>query len=245
LFKSFQNNRRSNGFNGFPSLNFQMNNEAYGFSGCSFWLDAAYGLNTQTDLAAVSSWRDKIRGIEFTQNTVANQCTWKNSLLAFNNLPAIFIALDNKFMTTTQPIGISSNFTIAVIGQRTAVLDQIHVLLNASLGTTYITDTLVWGGNFSANTTGIGLYSGFAQKIVSTVEDTNPHIAVLTNTEIAIDGVQVATGSVSSFGPIQALGYNNIVGSFGGYVGEIIIWGGVRHDAVSVCNAINQKYAIY
>jgi hypothetical protein len=251
MFKGFQKGQQ---FKGFPALNFQMNNEAYGFSGCTLWLDAAYGLNTQTDGASISSWQSRIGETTFIQKTAGNQFSYEDSLLAFNNYPAILSNTGARFMTSNNSIGLSNNFTIAFVVQRTSAIQQANVICHGNLDNISLsaTDWFGAGGNFTASITGYGFYNSIAgavAKIVSTNEDSNAHIVIITNNTLCIDGVNVVTsGNAIPFGSINCLGYNNSNAPWGGYLGEMLIYSNNKlsdSDCIQLSDRLNQKYAIY
>jgi hypothetical protein len=245
MFKGFQNTSRSNGFNGFPALNFQMNNEAYGFSGCTFWLDAAYGTNTQTDLAAVSLWQPKI-GSVLTQATASSQPRYRTSVLSgFNAVE--FTAGGTKFIRSTSNFQTNNNSTVAFVAT---------LLANLTLSSALITNagaaaqSVLLGGT-SANVTGIGVYTGSngaTTLLKSTIENTSNHIVVITKTAIIIDGAVNVTGSFNPDYYWNTIGADQ-VGYFHAtcYVSEIVILNKYLDDtqAVTLSDRLNSKYAIY
>jgi len=239
MFKGFQNTNRNGQFKGFPNLNFQMNNEAYGFSGCTFWLDAAYGLSTQTDLAAVSSWRDRIKGIEFVQATAGNQPRLISSDANFNNYPSIDMAWSTN-RNLVSATGLLARGSIACV-LRAGTIDNKMMIFLAS-GSTI--QQFYNGGNSSAAITGLGVYDNVTPIMITTIEDTLPHIIIITGTEIVIDGVQQVTGSWA-----QTINYNTIGSSTarGNAIAEIFKFD-VQFssaDCITLSDNINSKYAIY
>ena len=116
MFKGFQNT--SSQFKGFPHLNFQMNNEAYGFSGCTHWLDAGFGLDTQTDLSAITQWNDKVGASKWVQLTAGNQPRLRLADASFNNLPTIdFYSNTRRLTDSLYGIDQSNLFTIAIVAK--------------------------------------------------------------------------------------------------------------------------------
>jgi hypothetical protein len=245
MFKGFQGKSRQ--FNGFPNLNFQANNEAYGFSGCTFWLDAAYGLNTQTDLAAVSSWIDKISGISFNQTTAANQPRFILSTSSLNNLPSVeFQTSSARFMTSNNIVGINNILTIFVV-YKINLLNNYNIL--AFNSSSFTPGSLQLANNSSVNN-GFGIYDGSnanTKVIGDTVKDTNAHIAILTNNTITKDGNLVATTNwFPKFG-INILGQNSATNSVQSYIAEFGIYN-KELDTTQIAqlsSRINSKYAIY
>jgi hypothetical protein len=248
MFKGFSDSSRNKEFHGFPNLNFQMNNEAYGFSGCTFWLSSESGLSTQTDNTLLTSWVDKISNIRFLQSTAGNQFTYFSAIPAFNNYPAVFFGVGSKFMTTIRPAGFNSSWTLVGVGQRTGPLEQVHIVAHSGGTTNSINsgghDHWGFGGSFNASQTGIGLYNTTNIRLIgSTVEDTSAHIFVINNKECVVDGVRYDVGNVRAPAAINALGYNNGAQNFG-YLTDLIIYAQTI-DGITLCDRINSKYAIY
>lgn len=242
MFKGFQD--KSKQFHGFPNLNFQMNNEAYGFSGCTFWLDAAYGLNTQTDLAAVSSWKDRISGINFEQATAGNQPRLVVADANFNNLPSIDFDVAAKVLVSSVGIGFG-NHTIAFIA-KVNVAQSANCIFSQNENAS----SNIYLGGTTAGITGIGVYNT-ATSLIGTpsIENTSTHIAAITTTEIVVDGVQNTTGNW-----IPGVSYNTIgrgttttSANLRGRVSEIIIFKRKlsSDELITLSTNINSKYAIY
>jgi hypothetical protein len=243
MFKGFSDSSRNKEFHGFPNLNFQMNNEAYGFSGCTFWLDAAYGLNTQTNLAAVTEWNDKIINIKFTQSTAANQPVYLTSVAEFNNYPAIHFVDTTDFMSSNL---FGSGVTYAIVAKVNLISAGGNVLLTTSVASV---NSISLAGD-DPDIVGIGIYGagGLGASLMNTtIEDTNPHIIIITPTEIVVDGVQSATSSGVALSGFNTLGGANTSRRILGYVGEIICFD--KHfnsqECITLSTNINSKYAIY
>jgi hypothetical protein len=241
MFKGFSDSSRNQEFHGFPNLNFQMNNEAYGFSGCSFWLDAAYGLNTQTNLGAVSSWKDRIRSIDFKQATAGNQPRLVTSLASFNNLPAIDAGQTNtRTLTADVTLALGSSFTLCIVHQEV----QQSSIRNVVLGVT-------GNNNFHfcsrVATSNAGFYSTNTPLLQSTVRDFNPHIYIITNNRIIIDGVDDVQGTLSPTASFDTIGSSGGGTCHKGYVGEIFILDQelTSVQCVELSSRLNSKYAIY
>jgi hypothetical protein len=229
MFKGFQSTRQ---FRSFPSANYQMNNQAYGFSGCTFWLDAEYGTNTQTNGANVSLWTDKISGISFTQSTVGSQPTYVTSLASFNNNPAIFFSAK----TMSYPNLIGNFYTVVFVVQNVT-----NGVINQFLGDSS-TNNVWFNGGTAAGYDGFGIRrNGSVQVASSYGEDLNAHIAVFNPSYIVVDGAvrSTATSTLS--------GFSNFHSTHQYYISNFICYNVnyTSSQAIEICNNINTKYAIY
>jgi hypothetical protein len=239
MFKGFQKGQQ---FKGFPALNFQMNNEAYGFSGCTFWLDAAYGLNTQTNLAAVSNWTDKISNRLFTQSTAANQPRFISSELNFNNYPVVEF-LGARHIVANSSIGVK-DVTISFIAKVNITSTQQNVLFGNNTSNSGANGHILMR---QASVGGIGVYNGNSAILNSGVIDTSTHIVVITNNEIVVDGVSKITGNWIPAVSLDSININNGNSGLQGMVAEIIIYNRKlsSSEMIILSNNINTKYAIY
>lgn len=250
MFKGFQSKSRQ--FNGFPNLNFQVNNEAYGFSGCTFWLDAAYGTNTQTNLAAVSTWQSKIGGIIFTQETAANQPRFILSDSTFNNLSVIQFQDGGRKLYNNNGIGIN-NFSntiawVAKVDTETAINNiagPITVFSNA--GFTQSGNNTV-GPQSPGWLNGNGSFYG----VSGTYRTTSTLIVVLTTSHIIINGINQTTTSTLPVGfNIECIGGSRAVSSTTtsliGKIGEFLIFNTKfsQNECETLSSLLNSKYAIY
>lgn len=225
-------------------------NYAYGFGGCLLWMDASSFVNNgnPVDGVAVTSWASKLaNGIVFTQSNASNQFNFKSSIAALNNLPSIQTNGSQRFMVSNQTVS-ALNFTLVFVGQRTGAVDQANVICQdiGSGGSLASRNWFGAGGNFTAALTGYGYYNSIAGAtayLASTNEDANPHIVVINNSQIVIDGAVVASGSITVGMAINGLGYNNIK-SLDGYISELILYNN-QIDALTICSVLNNKYAIY
>ena len=249
MFKNFQDTSRSQQFSGFPNLNFQMNNEAYGFSGCTFWLDAAYGLNTQTDLAAVSRWVDRVRNIPFEQATAGNQPRLQAADVNFNNFPSVDFNSNARRLQAGQTFGMPMAVTIVIIGNR----DSANTRNTALASSTTNNNEITFGGT-QVGVTGIGVYNAASPVITSSIEDTAPHIALISSgtgdAEIVVDCVSQVTGTWLPAVSYDSIGQSPSVGTATGFIGkiaEIIIFNNKLSsvDMIRLSGNINSKYAIY
>lgn len=231
----------------FAKNQLRRNEYAYGFGGVTFWLDADYGLNTQTNLGAVSYWRDKIRGILFEQATAGNQPRLIVSDADFNNLPSVEFQSTGRNLQAIQANAITKDFTLVAIYKMNTITTQNNLLCeNFSQGTA----NRVSLGGTSTGYTGFGVYSGTGSapsaSLASSVEDTAPHIAILTSSEIVIDGVQVATGSCELTSNLNTLGGGSNQG-INGKLPELIIYSQklTSTQCIQLSDNLNSKYAIY
>jgi hypothetical protein len=255
MFKNFQDTSRSQLFKGFPNLNFQMNNEAYGFSGCTFWLDAAYGLNTQTNLAAVSKWIERIKGLSYEQLTGANQPRLLVADPNFNNLPTVDFSADAARKMETQfgdatGLDVPTNFTIAVIAKY-GTLNGRNCVIGNRLSTAGTNTAISFGGTQSG-INGVTVETDTATiRMTGTTESTTPKIAIITNTELVVNGVQEASTTAFNFDRIlnQLGSSRDSVTSFTlrGQIAEIVVFASRFSSAncIELSTRINSKYAIY
>jgi len=218
--KGFQDTSRSQLFRGFPNLNFQMNNEAYGFSGCTFWLDAAYGLNTQTDLAAVSKWVDRIRGISFEQATAGNQPRLLTANANFNNLPTVEFNDTARRMASSQFV--TNGGTIAFIANYNTLNTTRNVLIGTDLANT---DTIVMASTI-ADVNGVAVTNGTNVRISGTTESTTVKIVVLTDSFVYVNGAQEASTSFDFEDGFNQIGSSISTNANGltGNIAEILIF---------------------
>jgi hypothetical protein len=246
MFKSFQNTSRSQLFKGFPNLNFQMNNEAYGFSGCTFWLDAAYGLNTQTDGASIAIWIEKIRSRIYIQSTAGNQPRLRASDANYNNNPTIQFFDNLRFINTTNGFIPPSSYTIAIVG-------GINYGLAGS-------ENVIWGNSISFNNSVMLGGSNASAKIgirvagtfnTGTINDFNPHIVILSSQNgIYVDGVLDKSTTLARFTEVLnqvGRGWNTTTNAGLCDVAEIISfdYSLSATESIELSDRLNQKYAIY
>ena len=248
MYKGFHDTSKGSEFKGFPNLNFQMNNSAYGFSGLIFWLDAAFGLNTQVNGAGVSSWKEITRGLNFTQPTVASQPLYRSSEATMNNLPCVDFVDSGKFMTGSDFIGVSNFTTIAFVIKVNSILSagsRNLFLANGSGGRN------IYLGGGDAAIDGIGIYDVNVTVIKSAIEDTLPHIVVIKfgsgDAEIVIDGVSRVTGTCLGLTNPKDIGTGNSANTLVAKVAEILFYNQKLSsaDCIRLCNNLNAKYAIY
>jgi len=241
MFKSFKTNR--NHFNTFPNLNFQMNSEAYGFSGCNFWLDAAYGLNTQTDLAAVTKWTDRIMGFSFLQATAANQPRLVSSSASYNNLPVVDFYSNARFMQSPTFLN-GTNVTYAIVANYDSLNDR-----NGILGNSIIVNGIGFGGSIAA-ITGFFITNNETTYFQGTTDSSSVKIIIATPNQILVNGVSEATGTNNVYnGPIDLIGRyaNSTARALIGKIAEVIIFNNILDSTkvLQLSDRLNSKYAIY
>lgn len=237
MFKGF-NNRQQHSF---PNINFGGNyGQAYNFSRCLLWLDAAYGTSTVVNGANVSSWVDKINGVTYSQGTAGSQPTYVASDLSFNNLPALnFSGFRLMFGSNTFGLG---SLTHAIIVRATSVLAVAH---NIILGEGQFAG---FGGlGNAAAATGYGYYSSSTAFTKTNIEDTAMHIIVANRNFIIIDGVNQTSQTSATTLLFSAIGSSN--GNFGtnSVIGEILLYDYLMSetDAIQLSANINAKYLKY
>jgi hypothetical protein len=247
MFKSYQDTSSADQFKGFPNLNFQGSNSAYGFSGVSFWLDAAFGLNTQTNLGAVSRWQQRVGGGVFEQATAGNQPRLILSDANYNNFPSVEAQDSARFMDAVNGIPFNPNITIAVISKVNTQTGEVHVITNG--GASSIVSGVIDGGT-SAGFTGFGIRPNQSlPSIQGTTETTTARIKIVTGTNVIVNGVNETTGLIGS----QISNMNRIFRLDGalrqmiGTIAEIIAfnYSMTSTDAIALSDRINQKYALY
>jgi hypothetical protein len=245
MFKGF-NNRQQHGF---PNLIFRGDISAYGFGGVSFWLDAAFGLNTQTNLGGVSYWMPRVGASPFIQNTAGNQPRLILNDANYNNFPSVesFGIQSARRMDAVYGLRINPQITVAVVS-KVNTIETINGIIGTQFSTSF--PTLVDGGT-NANYNGFGFFSNVTTPILQgTTESTNPRIKILTSTDIIINGVVETTGSLGTQAieltrlfMASGVASTNMVGS----IAEIITfdYSMTQAQAQQLSSNINSKYAIY
>jgi hypothetical protein len=232
-----------------------MNNEAYGFSGCTFWLDAAYGVPTLTDGATISSWIERIKGIRFLQTTGANQPVFRLSDSNFNNFPSVdFLTGAPVMQTNSDVIPSSEEYTYWAVFKHNGIIAGGQTIFSKYNTPVTTSAFMVIGGNFSA-VLGIGWRS--AMDTVQTqpywgsnVEDTSPHIAIWTNERVYVDGLEFTfTPTYTIQGGWNTIGYS--IGTPGRNLCARLAEVGIlsyklnSSECLRLSNNINAKYSIY
>jgi hypothetical protein len=233
MFKGF-NNRQQNGF---TNLNFNGDYSAYGQSGCNFWLRADFGLNTQTNLGAVSLWQDYVSGFRFEQTTAGNQPRLLTLSASYNNFPAVEFQDTARFMTLIND-SISLR-TIAFISNYDTI-NQRNVLIQGG-------GVAVELGGTNAGINGVSLLSNnITLRSSGTTENTNVKICVISRNIIMVNGVVENSSTFdidSSFTQISTAGTSSLRGKIGEIIGFSTSLN--QDQALELSNNINAKYVIY
>ena len=239
MFKGF-NNRQQNGF---PNINFGGNyGQAYNFSRCLLWLDAAYGTSTVVNGANVSSWIDKINGVQYTQVTAVNQPTYVASDANFNNFPTVnFGTGTQRFMVGSSTFGLGS-LTHAIIVRSTSVTSNSSNLIIGNGITAGFS-----GGGATAAATGYGFYSGNSGFTRSSIEDTAMHIVIANRNYVIVDGINQTSSTSSTTFNFSFLGSSEINNLPSFIVSEILLYDYLMSetDAIQLSSNINAKYLKY
>lgn len=247
-FKHFPENR----FKHFPTGKLQGTLKPYGYTGCFCWFDPAFGITRSG--TSISFWFDRLRDFAMSQTTAVDQPSFVAALAQFNNHPAVSFVAGTTFMSVS-PIPTGPNMTIAfVVFPTFANAVGNNFLSNGGPGTGGIHKIFVQGN--AVNNVGTGVYNGVSSPVtqirVSTFKANSPQIVVITagnNANVIVNGVAYTAGS---WQPSVAYNYmGGINGStnhdLSSYVGEILFFNRSFSDveAIALCNAINEKYAIY
>jgi hypothetical protein len=239
MFKGF-NNRQQHSF---PNINFGGNyGQAYNFSRCLLWLDAAYGTSTVVNGANVSSWVDKINGVQYTQATAGNQPTYVASDASFNNFPTINFGNNNSRRLAGNSAFALGRSTLALIVRNTAI--------NAITNSLIIGDgvqTGFSGGGSNANITGFGYYLSSTPFTRSNVEDTNMHIVLSNVNFIIVDGVNQTSATSTFAQDFSFIGSTNGGSTPNCIISEILIYDYLMSEteAIQLSSNINAKYLKY
>jgi hypothetical protein len=221
---------------------------AYGFGGVLFWLDASYGLNTSTNLGAVSIWNDRVSNWSFIQSTAGNQPRLITSNASFNNYPTIDFYTTARFMDSNRGgLPLSKSTTLIFVAKYDTINGRNAVLANSTnSGTIGLGGTGV-GANgvyYSDVATGNIIASG-------TTNSTTTKIVVMTNSQIVVNGTQEYSGTISLFPDWScdrlarraAFTANQLLG----HIAEIIFLDAklTSEECLRISDNINSKYAIY
>ena len=265
MFKGFQDTSRSPMFRGFPNLNFQMNNERFGLSGAAFDLNPLINkISSNADGASISYWTDDIGGYKYIQDAAASQPIYDASDANFNNLPVVGFnsttTVCNLTVTTGAGIGISKASSIlCVVYQRAALAAGTNRVARITWGTDLtaaVGQGFLYDAQNAALTGKIGMNytngSANSALLTNTGYDANPHIVLINNEKICVDGA-IATNSDN------AGNYSTTAYRFGGVnsgtqsghfiLARFIVWEGYGQQndlfLTGLSDIINQTYAIY
>ena len=247
MFKSFQDTSALQQFHSFPNLNMQQATSAYGFSGVTFWLDAAYGLNTQTNLGAVSSWQQRVGGGTFVQATAGAQPRLILNDANYNNLPSVEAQDNARIMLSDSNLGLkyNGNNTVAVISK----VNTVNTV-NGIIGRNDAAGFGIIDGGSAGGVNGFGHVFNGSVVLQGTTETTNSRIKIITNTNVIINGINQSTGtntnSYSEYFQLFRTASGNVANLIGS-IAEIIAFGYsmTSDEAIALSNNLNQKYAIY
>lgn len=245
MFKGFQDTSALQQFHGFPNLNMQQATSAYGFSGVTFWLDAAYGLNTQTNLGAVSRWQARVGNATFEQATAGNQPRLILNDANYNNLPSVEAQDSARFMDATIGSGLrynAQNITVAVISKVNTALG-LNVLISDTNNNAF------FDGGTNVGNNGFGYLAGGTIQIQGNTESLNSRIKIIAGNNIIVNGVNETTGNAgTSFLELRRIfRLGASTAQLQGSIAEIIAFGYsmTSDEAIALSDRINQKYAIY
>jgi hypothetical protein len=181
-----------------PSNKTRRSKYAFGFGGCILDLDPAYGTNTKTNGALVSSWIDQAIGMPFVNS--AGLPSYVSSDANYNNNPSLSFGTSGRLVANT-PVGIHGGFTILAVA-KVDIFQNRNTAFDDAGGTEV---GLLMAGN-NVGVSGIGYYRGSVADVVGTTEDTAAHIVVITPTSIWVDGVKEGTSSPFKANSIARVG---------------------------------------
>jgi hypothetical protein len=245
MFKGYQDTSNQSQFKGFPNLNMQGAVSAYGFSGVSFWLDAAYGLNTQTNLGAVSSWQQRVGGGTFTQGTAGSQPRLILSDANYNGYPSVEAVDGQRFMITSNGLRLNVNGITLVVVSKINTATQGNSIIGNDV------QNYIWDGGTAAGFVGFGFRTANINRLQGNTETTNPRIKILTgNNIIIVNGTnETVSGTIGDVSIEFTRLFNILAGSVAyiGTIAEIIAfpYSMTSTDAIALSDRINQKYALY
>jgi hypothetical protein len=229
-----------------PRNGIRPTNYLYGFTQPYFHLNAAIGLDTNTNLGAVGSWTDQINNIEWTQGTAGNKPRLVLSDARYNNLPVVQFQDNARRMNSIYGFSFPQNATVAFIANYDTINTNNAVMgaLSISLSQRFILGGTATGANGPAIINDSGTYFS------GTTEDTGVKICVMTYSNIMVNGVVEWSGTVTpSLSPLFVLGgfrtltTNGLIGS----LAEFIAYNQQLSttDMLILSDNINSKYAIY
>jgi len=247
MLKGFQDTSSQSQFKGFPNLNFQQSNSAYGYSGVSIWFDAAFGLNTQTNLGAVSRWQSRVGNAIFEQATASFQPRLVLNDANYNNFPSVEAQSNVRFLQSESGRGIkyNGNNTIVVVSKVNTSNNSNAIFGNNTSSLFGIID----GGN-DAGYNGFGMVVNTSVILQGTTETSTARIKIITNTDVIVNGSVDTTGTntknvydfINIFRNANSSQHNLI-----GTIAEIIVfnYSMTSTEAIDLSNRLNTKYAIY
>jgi hypothetical protein len=237
-------------------------NYAYGFGNCKYWLDASLGLNTNTNLAAVDSWVEKINGINYVQATGANQPRFILSDAAFNNYPVIEFYSNARFLAAVKGYPVGPYDTLVLVYQKTSSITGSSRESIFGDGNTGVNAGFHLVSNTSTSGVSTNYFGWTAQgrQITSAayyaessgaVNNLNSQIIVLSGLKFFVDGVELSGSYIGSFpwAGFEFFRFNSngatLCSTF--KLADLVIYNGVLSsvDGVKLSDNINSKYSIY
>jgi hypothetical protein len=246
MFKDFSN---TNQFKGFPSINFGMNKEAYGFSNVVYRFSSEFGIEVQNDNDPIERWMSIYGHVLASQPTLAQRPRFKVSNPLFNNFPTVNFHDNARNMLLSK--GVSNNETMLVI----ANMDTINSDWNAVLSNNVASNSwnVILGGG-RAEIVGAGYYvdTGTTNLLIGTSEITTPQILIITKTHVMVNGVLETTGTAPDI--LNRTIFNQIGRSFSytstaliGNIADIVSYGTklTLDQMYILSDTVNNKFLIY
>lgn len=228
-----------------PANGIRPTNYAYGFGGCLVWMEPDFGTNTQSNLAAVNSWKSRFNNFDFVQASAGNQPRFISSDPAYNNYPVVEFQDQNRFLRLT-PTG------NRIAGINTVAFVANYNNLNAGRNTLFgdiatINGNGVGLGGGTAGINGVFLRSSFLTTS-GTTENTNVKIGVVSENLIMVNGVVENTSPNLFNFAFDSIGQMfNAGNAIDGKAALILAFNSVftASQALQLSSNINSKYAIY
>lgn len=214
-------------------------NYKYGFSGCYFDLDARFGTNTKTDLAAISSWSDQIAGVSYTHATAGNQPRYIAADSNFNNFPSIQRQTSARWLGSINGVGIRQGFTLVYVGKVDTNNGANSCLENnPTLGGS--------AGDIILALTPTVLLGSDAADLTTAIDNTSPFILVANTNELWINGVQQVTGNIKLTRTINTLGRNGSGSNDVGRTTRLMLFEGIGGSSFAqLSDNVNKDYLAY
>jgi hypothetical protein len=247
MLNGFSKNRQ---FNGFPKKGFGNGSAQWNGIPCAFWLDAGQAVDNPANLGRVGAWIDVISGTRWIQTVVASQPQYLTSDSAFNNRPVINNDTGGRHFNNIESQSIlrtgRENF-FAIVVQATAANGRGIVLTQGTLNGEFNL------GGINSGASKMGIYNGGTGVFTTTTDyDLNPHIFVISDKKILLDGVFETVTGAQSTQLLSFASFNRIFGNSGGvgFVGKLaeilcFPFDPTDTEMLSVSDLLNAKYAIY
>jgi hypothetical protein len=233
-----------------PINGIRKTNYAYGFGGLLNWFDAGRGTSATTNLGLISFWNDLVNhNVSFVMLTAASQPRLILSDANYNGYPSVEFHTNARRLIST--IGFTFEKTLVVVFKCNTETTQNAIFGDGTGVATAGNRRFVARGS-ATSITGIGMYtnSGDASAYKTSIEDFLPHIVVLTEDHIIVDGVSVAvTGKLNTIGSWNYFGASGTqtTAHFIGSVAEVLNYSEklTEEQCIRLSDTINSKYAIY